>query len=105
MLYDLKQIKNLNFEGKKVLLRCDLNVPFDDNGILLDDTRITNLIPTIRYLLKYKAKIILASHFGRPQGKPDRKLSLAKLVPYLKKYCNISIKFITDVLSPENSNK
>ena len=103
MLHNLKQIKDLNLEGKKVFLRCDLNVPFDDSGILLDDTRITNLIPTIKYLLKYRAKIILASHFGRPKGKPDQKLSLARLIPYLEKYCNISIKFITDVLSPENN--
>ena len=103
MSHNFKQITNIYLKGKKVFLRCDLNVPFDDSGILLDDTRITNLIPTIKYLIKCRAKIILASHFGRPKGQYDKKLSLAKIVPYLEKYYGISIKLVTDILSSETA--
>ena len=103
MLYNLKQIKPLDFKGKTVLLRCDLNVPFDDNNTLLDDTRITSLLPTIKFLMEKGAKLILASHFGRPKGKPDAKLSLARLIPYLEEYCGIAVIFIADILSQESS--
>ena len=98
------EIKNLNFKDKDVFLRCDLNVPFNDDDTLLDDTRITSLIPTIKFLIKHGAKIILASHFGRPKGKPDQKLSLVRIIPYLEEYYNISVRFIADILSQETAN-
>lgn len=84
------------------MLRCDLNVPFDDNETLLDDTRITSIIPTINYLAQSGAKIVLASHFGRPNGKVDPKLSLRKLIPYLETYYNVSVKFIADIFSQDS---
>ncbi len=100
----LMEIKNLNFKDKDVFLRCDLNVPFNDDDTLLDDTRITSLIPTIKFLIKHEAKIILASHFGRPKGKPNQKLSLVRIIPYLEEYYNISVRFIADILSQETAN-
>lgn len=100
-------MKNINFKdlckddiaGKKVFLRCDLNVPFDSNCVLLDDTRINNIIPTIKFLLKHNCKIILASHFGRPNGQYKEEFSLKKLIPYLQEYLKINVLFINDILS------
>ena len=95
-------MKNISFKdickddiiGKKVFLRCDLNVPFDNNGVLLDDTRINNIITTIKFLLKHNCKIILASHFGRPNGEYKEELSLKKLIPYLQEYLKANALFI-----------
>ncbi len=103
-------MKNISFKdickddriGKKGFLRCDLNVPFDNNGVLLDDTRINNIIPTIKFLLKYNCKIILASHFGRPNGEYKEEFSLKKLIPYLQEYLKVNVLFINDILSSDS---
>jgi phosphoglycerate kinase len=99
---NLKNISDISLNDKRIFLRCDLNVPFDDNQVLLDDTRINNIVPTIQYLLQKKAKVILASHFGRPNGECKEELSLKKLIPYLEEYLKIKVIFIKDILS-ENS--
>jgi phosphoglycerate kinase len=99
---NLRRLQDANVSGKIVFLRCDLNVPFDDNGILLDDTRITSIIPTISHLIQHGAKIILASHFGRPKGSFDSTLSLKKLVPYLEEYYLAPVKFIDDMFLESN---
>ena len=65
--------KNLNY--KKILLRLDLNVPIN-RGKITDTTRIDKILPTLNFLIKEKAKIIILSHVGRPKGKTDRELSL-----------------------------
>ena len=65
--------KNLN--SKKILLRLDLNVPIN-RGKITDTTRIDKILPTLNFLIKEKAKIIILSHVGRPKGKTDRELSL-----------------------------
>lgn len=101
---DLKRLEDIDLEGKSVFLRCDLNVPFDDNGALLDDSRITSVIPTINYLINNGAKIVLASHFGRPKGEVDDALSLKKLIPYLETYYLAPIQFISDIFSEESKN-
>ena len=72
----LKTIENLEVKGKVVIVRCDLNIPVDENGEILDISRIERLAPTVRYLSDKGAKIGLLSHFGRPNGKYDENLSL-----------------------------
>ena len=85
----LKTLKDFNVKGKRVLLRCDLNVPLDDQGNILDDFRIRKSLPTIQYLLKNGAKIIIMSHLGEPNGQVVANLKMDKvqeaLVGYLGK--------------------
>jgi phosphoglycerate kinase len=72
----MKRLEDISFSGKKVFLRVDFNVPLTDQGEIRDDTRIRASLPTIKYLLAAKAKLVIASHLGRPKGKADPKLSL-----------------------------
>lgn len=77
MNYDKKTIRDIDVSGKKILLRCDFNVPHDKTtGIIHDDTRIVSTLPTIRYLLEHNAAVILLSHMGRPHGQWKKELSL-----------------------------
>ena len=64
-MYNKKTVKDIDVSGKKVFLRCDFNVPLDENGEITDDIRIRGALPTIRYLLENNAAIILCSHLGR----------------------------------------
>ncbi len=94
----LKDIENL--EGKKVLLRVDFNVPMDKTtGEIEDDTRITESLPTINFLLEKGAKIIIMSHLGRPEGEVKEELRLTKIGEYLSKLLNKSVKKMDEVLS------
>lgn len=73
MNYDKKTIRDIDVSGKKILLRCDFNVPHDKTtGIIHDDTRIVSTLPTIRYLLEHNAAVILLSHMGRPTASGKR---------------------------------
>ena len=101
-IINLKNINNINLNNRKVFLRCDLNVPFDDNQVLLDDTRISNIASTVKFLLQKNAKVILASHFGRPNGKYKEELSLKNLIPYLEEYLKAKVVFIEDILSADS---
>jgi 3-phosphoglycerate kinase len=72
----MKRLEDISFAGKTVFLRVDFNVPLTDQGEIRDDTRIRASLPTIQYLLSGKARLVIASHLGRPKGKADPKLSL-----------------------------
>src|ERR1700679_1981348 len=76
-------IRDLDLTDKRVLIRVDFNVPLKD-GIITDDTRIRETLPTIEYALRHKAKVILCSHLGRPKGKPVESMSLRPLVTRLR---------------------
>ena len=90
---NIKDCENLN--NKKILLRLDLNVPLKD-GLVIDETRINKIIPTIKFLIKKSSKIIIISHIGRPKGKKNRDLSLKPICENLEKKINQKIKLIND---------
>src|SRR6185312_17292567 len=78
-------IRDLSLEHKHVLMRVDFNVPLSEDGSqIMDDTRIRETLPTLEYALRHKAKLILASHLGRPKGKPNPKYSLRPVVDRLR---------------------
>ena len=92
----MKSIKNeKNLRNKKVLLRLDLNVPLDD-GKISDTTRIDKILPTLNFLIRQKAKIIILSHVGRPKGKIVNELSLKPISESLKKKLNVRTRLIKD---------
>ena len=100
----MRSIKNeTNLDKKKILLRLDLNVPLENKKIT-DTTRIDKIIPTINFLLKKNAKIIILSHVGRPKGKITNELSLRPICEYLKKKINESIELITKDIREINSS-
>ena len=91
----MRSIKDaINLNQKKILLRLDLNVPLN-NGKITDTTRIDKILPTINFLLKNKAKIIILSHVGRPKGKVVNELSLKPICEDLEEKLNENIKLIT----------
>jgi phosphoglycerate kinase len=83
-----------NLSGKKVLLRLDLNVPLQD-GEIQDETRINKIIPTLKFLIKKKTKIIIISHVGRPKGKIDPTLSMKPICNNLSEKLDQKINLIT----------
>lgn len=86
-----------NIEGKKVLLRCDLNVPLDKEGNISDNSRIVAAIPSIKLLLDKKAALIVVSHFGRPKSAYEAKYSMAKLVEPIAKLSGSSCKLVESI--------
>ena len=91
-----KTIEDVNVKGKKVLVRCDFNVPMED-GKITDDNRITAAIPTIKYLMGQGAKVILCSHLGRPKGQVNEKYSLKPVAGELAEKLGADVKFANDV--------
>ena len=100
MNYHKKSVRDIDVSGKKVFLRCDFNVPLDDNGQITDDIRIRGALPTIRYLLEQGAAIILCSHLGRPKGKVVPKLSLKPVAQALEEFLNIKVPMAEDINGP-----
>lgn len=91
-----KTIEDVDVRGKKVLVRCDFNVPLKD-GKITDNTRITAAIPTIKYLMDKGAKVILCSHLGRPKGEVKEEFSLKPVANELTDLLNTDVKFANDV--------
>ncbi|MBI5140801.1 MAG: phosphoglycerate kinase [Nitrospirae bacterium] len=89
-------IEELNLKGKRVLIRVDFNVPLDDNLNITDDRRIREALPTINYAIDEGAKVILASHLGRPKGKVDLRYSLSPVVKRLKRLLDKEVVFVED---------
>jgi len=93
-----KTVEDIDVNGKRVLVRCDYNVPFDSVGNITDTKRIDESIKTLRYLIDHKAKIIICSHRGRPKGAVKPELSLAPTIPYVSKVLNQQVQIATDVI-------
>jgi len=77
-------IKDLELDGKRVFMRVDFNVPLDESGGVMDDTRIVETLPTIEYAVRHHARLVLASHLGRPKGKPNPRMSLKPVAERLR---------------------
>ncbi len=93
-----KTIRNIDISGKKVLVRCDFNVPQDEKGNITDTRRIVGALPTIKYLIDNNAKIILCSHLGRPKGEVKKEFSLAPVQKELSKELGIEVKLAEDIV-------
>ena len=93
-----KTVEDIDVTGKKVLVRCDFNVPLDANGNITDPKRINEALKTIRYLISHKAKVILCSHLGRPKGEFNSKYSLTPVAAYLTKALGQEVKMAKDVV-------
>ncbi|NLI65315.1 MAG: phosphoglycerate kinase [Tissierellia bacterium] len=93
-----KTLKDYNFQGKKVLVRCDFNVPLDENQNITDDRRIRSSLPTIQYLIEEGARVILMSHLGRPKGEANPKFSLLPVANRLSELLEKEVVFAKDDL-------
>ncbi len=96
-----KTIKDVDVKGRRILLRCDFNVPLDKLGNIADTKRIDESLDTINYLIDNDAKIILCSHMGKPKGKFDKKLSLAPVAAYLSKVLKKDVKLAKDIVGSD----
>jgi phosphoglycerate kinase len=96
----MAHLEELEVKGKRVFLRCDLNVPLKD-GVIKDDGRIRASLPTIQYLLDQGASLVIAAHLGRPKGEAKPELSLAPVATRLGELLGMPIKFATAVTGPE----
>ncbi|MBQ6058491.1 MAG: phosphoglycerate kinase [Clostridia bacterium] len=95
-----KSVRDLNVAGKRVLVRCDFNVPVKD-GVITDDSRIVKSLPTIQYLLDQGARVILCSHRGRPKGAVEEKYSLAPVAARLTELLGQPVPLIGDCIGEE----
>ena len=100
--YSKKSVTDIDVRGKKVLLRCDFNVPLDkETGEITDEGRIDASLPTINYLLEQNAAVITCSHFGRPKGEFKAEYSLAPVARILSKSIGKPVKMAEDVIGPD----
>jgi phosphoglycerate kinase len=101
----MKTIDDINFSGKKALIRVDFNVPLDKEYNITDDTRIIGALPTIKKILSDGGSVILMSHLGRPKEGAEEKFSLKHLVPYLSKALSREVAFSSDCIGEEATEK
>src|SRR5512140_522277 len=94
-------IRDLEVGGRRVFVRVDFNVPLDDQGRVADDTRIVASLPTLRYLSEKGARLIIASHLGRPKGKPDPRYSLKPVRERLQDLLKLPVDFAADCIGDE----
>ena len=101
MQYNKKSVEDIDVSGKKVIARCDFNVPQDENGNITDDKRIRASLETIKYLLDHNAAVILCSHLGRPKGEVNMKYSLAPVAKRLSELLGQEVKLAKDVVGED----
>lgn len=99
-MFNKKTIKDIDVRSKTVLLRADYNVPIE-NGKITDDYRIEQSLPTIEYLIKKGARVVICSHLGRPDGRPDTSLSLWPVAKQLSKLLDAPVSFVDDCIGPK----
>ena len=104
MTYNKKSVEDIDVAGKKVLVRCDFNVPLKD-GVITDENRITGALPTINYLREHGAKVILCSHLGRPKGEFNMKYSLAPVAKRLSERLGVEVPLAADVIGDDAKAK
>ena len=100
MTYNKKNIEDINVSGKKVLVRCDFNVPLKD-GVITSDKRIVEALPTIKYLLDNGAAVILCSHMGKPKGEANPKFSLAPVAARLTELLGQNVALAPDTIGEQ----
>ena len=100
-----KTVKDIDLKGKKVFVRCDFNVPMDENRNITDNTRIVAALPTIKYLLEQNCKLVLASHLGRPKGEFKLEYSLAPVAKELSKLLGKEVIMAKDVVGEDATFK
>ena len=93
-----KTVKDIDLKGKKVFVRCDFNVPMDENQKITDNRRIVAALPTIKYLIEQNCKVILASHLGRPKGEVKTEFSLAPVAEELSQQLGQKVLMAKDVI-------
>lgn len=91
-----KSVEDIELKGKRVLVRCDFNVPMDENRQITDDIRITSALPTIQYIIDKGGKVVLMSHFGRPKGEPNLKYCLKPVAERLSELLKKEVVFAAD---------
>ena len=104
MTYNKKTIEDIDVAGKKVLVRCDFNVPLKD-GVITSDKRIVEALPTIKYLLSKGAKVILCSHMGKPKGEVVAKYSLAPVAARLTELLGQTVELAADTIGADAKAK
>ena len=107
MNYNKKTVTDIDVAGKKVLLRCDFNVPMSksNDGTILDDKRIREALPTIRYLMEQNAAVIACSHMGKPKGKWKEELTLAPVAKRLSELLGQDVPLTADVIGLDATAK
>ena len=100
-----KTVKDIDLKDKKVIVRCDFNVPQDENGKITDNRRIVSALPTIKYLLEQNCKVILCSHLGRPKGEVKEEFSLKPVAKELSKLLGQEVIMANDVIGKDAETK
>ncbi|MGO1520871.1 MAG: phosphoglycerate kinase, partial [Sphingobacterium sp.] len=101
----MKTIDDLNFNGKKALVRVDFNVPLDEEFNITDDNRIQGALPTLKKILNDGGSVILMSHLGRPKEGPTDKFSLKHIVGYLGEVLGLEVQFADDCIGEQAQQK
>lgn len=100
-----KTVRDIDVKGKKVLVRCDFNVPYDENRVITDNRRIVAALPTIKYLIENNAKVILCSHLGRPKGEVKPEFSLDIVAKELSRLLEQEVTLAKDVVGEDAKAK
>ncbi len=100
-----RTLEDLSLSGKRVLIRADFNVPLNEKGQITDDSRIVKTLPTIQYALQKRAKVILMSHLGRPEGQKNPQYSLLPVANRLSELLKQKVGFASDCIGPETEKK